>query len=318
MGTNLKNALIAFLTPLPSILFYTSFLNNHPLLSPISSWCNHHPLLLANVLFFLNIDVLFWAISLIQSSNWMIDVYWTVIPVMLLHYFQTHPASQFDLWRSRVAVALTWVWAVRLTHNYFRREKWQWGAREDWRFTDMAQQYGKNWWWISFFAVYLIQQVFLIGVCLPIYIIHTVNKPCNIWDIVAIFVCLSGIIIAYFADTQLHTFVTKNEKLKEEGKPMVANLDEGLWYYSRHPNYFGEQLWWWGLGIFGWNLGFTWSFVGALVNSLCLAYVTILVERKMLKLEYRVEAYKMYQKRTSVWVPWFKWSLNQVPKEKAG
>lgn len=99
---------------------------------------------------------------------------------------------------------------------------------------------------------------------------------------------------------------------------MVANLDEGLWYYSRHPNYFGEQLWWWGLGIFGWNLGFTWAFVGALVNSLCLAYVTILVERKMLKMEYRVEAYKMYQKRTSVWVPWFKWSLNQVPKEKAG
>lgn len=112
--------------------------------------------------------------------------------------------------------------------------------------------------------------------------------------------------------------MTKNEKLKEEGKPMVANLDEGLWYYSRHPNYFGEQLWWWGLGIFGWNLGFTWAFVGALVNSLCLAYVTILVERKMLKMEYRVEAYKMYQKRTSVWVPWFKWSLNQVPKEKAG
>ncbi|KAI3739314.1 hypothetical protein L2E82_29717 [Cichorium intybus] len=318
MGRNLKNALIAFITPLPSILFYSSFLNNHPLLSPISSWCYNHPLLLANALFFLNIDLLFWLISLIQSSNWMIDVYWTVIPVMLLHYFQTHPASEFDLWRSRVAVALTWAWAVRLTHNYFRREKWQWGAREDWRFTDMAVQYGKHWWWISFFAVYLIQQVFLIGVCLPLYTIHTTKQPWNIWDIVAIFVCTSGILIAHFADTQLYTFVTKNEKLKEEGKPMMPNLDEGLWYYSRHPNYFGEQLWWWGLGIFGWNLGFTWAFVGAFVNSLCLAYVTILVERKMLKLEYRVEAYKMYQKRTSVWIPWFKLSLNQALKEKAG
>ncbi|XP_071721126.1 uncharacterized protein C594.04c [Rutidosis leptorrhynchoides] len=318
MGRNLKNALIAFVAPLPSILFYTYFLlKNQHNLSPIWSWCYHHPLFLANILFFFNINVLFWLISLIQSSHWMIDVYWTVIPVLLAHFFQTHPISQYNLWRSRVVVVLTWVWAIRLTHNYFRREKWQWGAREDWRFTDLARQYGKHWWWVSFFAVYLIQQVFLIGVCLPIYIVHSVNKPLNIWDIVAIIVCISGIVIAHFADTQLYTFVTKNEKLKEQGNPLVPNLDEGLWYYSRHPNYFGEQLWWWGLLIFAWNLGCSWAFVGPLVNTMCLAYVTILVERKMLKFEYRAEAYRMYQKRTSVWVPCFKSSINEVPKVKA-
>lgn len=89
----------------------------------------------------------------------MIDLYWTVIPVMLVHCFATHPASHFDFWRSRVALFLTWVWSIRLTHSYFRREKWQLGAREDWRFTEMSLQYGKHWWWISFFAVYLSQQV---------------------------------------------------------------------------------------------------------------------------------------------------------------
>nr|XP_043611062.1 uncharacterized protein C594.04c-like [Erigeron canadensis] len=308
---------MAILAPLPSIVFYKSFLNKHHNLSPIWSWCYNHPLFLANILFLFNINLLFWLISLIQSSNWLIDVYWTVIPVLLVHYFETHPGSQFNLWRSRVVMLLTWVWAIRLFHSYFRREKWQWGAREDWRFTDLARQYGKNWWWVSFFAVYLIQQVFLIGVCLPLYIVHTVNKPWNIWDMVAILVCMSGIVTAYLADTQLYVFVSKNEKVKEAGNSLVPILDEGLWYYSRHPNYFGEQLWWWGLAIFGWNLGCTWVFVGALVNSLCLAYVTILVERKMLTLEYRVEAYKTYQKTTSVWVPWFKSSTNQVSKEKA-
>ncbi|KAM0064777.1 putative 3-oxo-5-alpha-steroid 4-dehydrogenase [Helianthus debilis subsp. tardiflorus] len=317
MGRNFKNAFIAFLAPLPSIFFYTTFLNNHHHNHhPIWSWCHHHPLLLINLLFFFNINVLFWLISLIQSSNWMIDVYWTVIPVLLVHYFQLHPGSMFDFWRSRVVVALTWVWAVRLTHSYFRREKWQWGAREDWRFTDLAQQYGKNWWWISFFAVYLIQQVFLIGVCLPMYIVHSINSPWNLLDTAAVAVCLTGITIAYIADTQLHSFVSQNEKLKQLGKPLVPNLDAGLWYYSRHPNYFGEQLWWWGLAIFGWNLGCTWVFVGPLVNTLCLAYVTILVERKMVKLEYRAEQYKLYQKRTSVWVPWFKSSVIQEAKEK--
>ncbi|MFS7890797.1 hypothetical protein Hanom_Chr00s000130g01624941 [Helianthus anomalus] len=69
----LKNALIAFMAPLPSIIFYIYFLNHHQthhLLSPLWNWCYNHPLILANTLFFLNIDVGFWLISLLQSSNW--------------------------------------------------------------------------------------------------------------------------------------------------------------------------------------------------------------------------------------------------------
>lgn len=200
-SSNLKNALIAFLVPLPSVLFYLSFLNNYE--SAIQNrnddsndepyfrlwtWCYQHPLLLANLLFFLNVNVLFWIIGLIQSCHWvsnqycllhlveisirslifmefdfvvvqMIDPYWTAIPLMLLHYYATHPLAQYDLWRSRIVIFLTWVWSIRLSHNYFRREKWQWGAREDWRFSDLSQQYGKHWWWASFFAVYVSQQV---------------------------------------------------------------------------------------------------------------------------------------------------------------
>lgn len=89
----------------------------------------------------------------------MIDLYWTVIPVLLLHYYATHPLAQFNTLRSWVVIFLTWVWSLRLTHSYLRRENWQWGAREDWRFSDMRTQYGRSWWWISFFSVYVIQQV---------------------------------------------------------------------------------------------------------------------------------------------------------------
>ncbi|XP_050204110.1 uncharacterized protein C594.04c [Mercurialis annua] len=316
MGRNLKNAVISFLVPVPSILFYLSLLNHYHTttittnsnteISPLWTWCFHHPLILANILFFFNVNVLFWLISHVLSSHWMIDLYWTVIPVLLVYYYQTYPFAEYDLSRSRIVIALTWVWSLRLTHNYFRRENWQWGAREDWRFNDMRAQYGKHWWWISFFSVYFSQQVFLIGICMPFYIVHLVDKPLNIWDFVAVAVCLSGVVIAYFADTQLHDFVTTNNELKELGKPVVPNLDSGLWYYSRHPNYFGEQLWWWGLALFAWNLGHGWAVIGALINSLCLAYVTVLVERRMLKQEYRAEAYRQYQKTTSVCIPWFK------------
>ncbi|GAV71412.1 DUF1295 domain-containing protein [Cephalotus follicularis] len=322
-SSNLKNAVVALLAPIPSLLFYLSFLNHYHTrtitntiddisLSHIFSWCYQHPLLLANALFFFNVNVLFWVISYVQSSHWMIDLYWTVIPVMLVHYYATHPLAQYNYWRSRIVIVLTWVWSVRLTHNYFRREKWQWGAREDWRFTQLGRQYGKHWWWVSFFAVYASQQVFLIGVCLPFYVVHWVEMPLDICDFVAVSVCMSGIVTAYYADKQLHDFVTKNNKLKGQGKPMVPNLDSGLWGYSRHPNYFGEQLWWWGLVIFAWNLRHGWTLIGALVNSMCLAYVTLLVEERMLKRDYRAEAYRLYQKTTSVWIPWFKFSAVAV------
>ncbi|KAK3145371.1 hypothetical protein QOZ80_4AG0328190 [Eleusine coracana subsp. coracana] len=314
-GGNLKNLVIAFLIPLPSILFYISFVRTGADAGPISSWCAAHPLLLANVLFFLNVNVLFWLVGLILSNHWLIDLYWTVIPVMLLHYYQGHPASEADTVRSAVAVALTWVWSVRLTHNYLRREGWELGKREDWRFNEMRSQYGKTWWWMSFFAVYLSQQVFLIGICLPMHAIHSSNQPWGIWDLVAAATCIAGIVIAHFADTQLHKFVSWNQKLKKLGEPTIPTLEDGLWRYSRHPNYLGEQLWWWGLYLFAWNLGQGWMFVGPLVNSLCLGYVTLLVERRMLKQEHRAQAYRMYQKRTSVWIPWFRKAVPE-PKEK--
>lgn len=160
-------------------------------------------------------------------------------------------------------------------------------------------------------------QVFLIGICLPLYVIHSVDEPLNIWDFVAIIVCICGIVVAFYADKQLHDFVSRNEKLKELGKPLAANLDEGLWQYSRHPNYFGEQLWWWGLVIFAWNLGQPWTFIGSFINTMCLAYVTKLVEDRMLKQDYRAEAYRLYQKTTSVWIPWFKSSPDGGKDKKA-
>ncbi|KAL5061376.1 hypothetical protein RYX36_032980 [Vicia faba] len=298
--SNMKNAMIAFLAPLPSILFYLSFINNSsfPSLTIISTW---HPLVLVNILFFFNVNLLFWLIAQIQSSHWMIDPYWTVIPVMLIHYYSSHPLSNYDSWRSKIVIFLTWVWSIRLFHNYFRREKWQWGSREDWRFTDMSQQYGKQWWWASFFSIYLPHQLLLIGLSLPMYVIHSVNQPLNIWDLVAALVCISGIVIAYIADTQLYNFVMSRNN-DEKG---ITILESGLWYYSRHPNYLGEQLWWWGLVVFGWNLGHGWTSIGALSNTMCLGYVTKLVEQRMLKQEKRAEAYRMYQNTTSVWIPCF-------------
>lgn len=82
-SANLKNAVIAFLAPLPSIIFYLSFLNHHYRITasgsdgdglsqaPLWTWSYRHPLLLANAFFFLNVNLLFWLIGHIQKSHWV-------------------------------------------------------------------------------------------------------------------------------------------------------------------------------------------------------------------------------------------------------
>lgn len=158
-------------------------------------------------------------------------------------------------------------------------------------------------------------KVFLMAICMPFYVIHSNHKQLNIWDVLAAAVCMAGVTTAYFSDTQLHAFITRNERLKSAGEAVVPVLEEGLWRYSRHPNYFGEQLWWAGVAIFAWNLDCNWAFIGPLVNSVCLGIVTVLVEERMSKQNYRAEAYDKYRKTTSVWIPWFKKSWAGKEKE---
>lgn len=78
------------------------------------------------------------------------------------------------------------------------RERWELGAREDWRYADMRVRYGRHWWWISFFAVYLVQQAMLVGITLPLYSVHASDQPWNaVWDSAACVGCLLGVLLRF-------------------------------------------------------------------------------------------------------------------------
>ncbi|MEW5310038.1 MAG: hypothetical protein WDW38_001871 [Sanguina aurantia] len=288
------------------------------LLEP-SWWCalGQHPILAVNVVYFLNVNVLFWVLSLVQGSTWLIDPYWTIIPPMIGLFYKTHPASLFDPARSLVSMTLLFVWATRLTHSYFRREGWQLGAREDWRFTDMAAQIGRSWWWVSFFAAYLSQQVMLVGITLPLAAIHSSAASWDpVVDTLSAIAAAAGIALAFASDNQLRAFMLANEGRAAHGQKPVLVLDTGLFRYSRHPNYFGEQLWWWGLSGFALSVGQPWMMVGALLNSLSLVVVTYMVEARMMRRPERRAQFRAYQATTSPLVPWFKRTPKAVSKQE--
>ncbi|CAM9851003.1 unnamed protein product [Phaeothamnion confervicola] len=276
------------------------------------------PFVFVNIVMFAQM-LLFWLISIAQRSTWLIDPYWTIIPPLIAIFYRTHPLASFDRVRSAISLALLAAWSVRLTHSYFRREAKQQGfavgKREDWRFADMRRKDPRNFWWTSLFLAYLSQQVMLVGLCLPYLAIHFGGSskaiPWGAADVTAAAACIVGLALAHFSDTQLHRFVSENARLAAIGQPKVKVLDTGLWRFSRHPNHFGEQAFWWGTAIFGWSSasgscggGVWWPFAGTLFNSCVMAHVTRLVEQRMLADSSRAKQFREYCQRTSIWVPW--------------
>lgn len=274
----------------------------------ICSGSLQYPLALSNALFFLNVTLGFWLIGLAQRSFWLIDPYWTILPPLLAHLYQLHPRADYNVARSVVSLVLIWAWAVRLTHSYFRREDWKFGEREDWRYTKMAKENPRCWPMLSFFAVGLAQQPMLIGITLPAYSIHFSTKPFDAIDALATAACIAGLCIAFVADNQLRRFMLTNEQLVAEGQPKVSLLETGLWRYSRHPNYFGEQLWWWSYALYAVNLGEWYMLAGTVFNSIILATVTVMTEARMLKgwTHERAEEYRRYQRVVSPCIPFFR------------
>lgn len=286
-----------------------------------------------------------------------------------------------------------------LTGRSRRREEWQLGAREDWRFADMRERYGWMWPVLSFPLVYLSQHLLLVGICLPLYSIHfptlsplpaslapvdllglrtllssaqateaaVVTLPPGppfdfVWDSLVACLALGGIVVAYVADTQLREYMVSNERLARQGKPKKILLNSGIWYYSRYEHMPSCVL----SGLVpepepfvllisgtpttsasscggGRSLSFpsTWvrcvslpcscmlgsetngyhgragqwyTMAGTFINSLCLAAVTLMVEKRMLDKPERRQAFIEYQRTTSALVPWFKASPTTAKK----
>lgn len=175
------------------------------------------PLGLMNLIFFLNVDIFFYLIGIFQKSFWLIDPYWSIIPPVFAVMWRAHPLAVQST-RGDVAMVLTFIWGIRLTYSYFRREEWKFGTREDWRYTKMAIDFGRPlWYFMSFLAVGLAQHPMIVGISLPLYSVRfgpEADKPWNTLDWAATILCLLGIYIANISDNQLREFMMENERRK--------------------------------------------------------------------------------------------------------
>jgi len=233
-----------------------------------------------------------WAAHLRDEDASIIDPFWGIAIVLVgaLHAL----AAGAPLRGARLLVALVALaWALRLAMHLRARHR---AEGPDRRYQAMREARGKAWWWQSFFVVFMLQALLAWIVALPL--IASMSGPVTLSPLssIGLLVALLGFGYEAVADGQLARF--KSEPANK-GKVMQS----GLWGTSRHPNYFGEAVFWMGVTLTGVASGAWWSLIGfALIVFMLLKVSGItLTEQTIAE---RRPAYADYVRDTSAFVPW--------------
>jgi steroid 5-alpha reductase family enzyme len=151
--------------------------------------------------------------------------------------------------RQFIATLLVAIWALRLGAHIILRN---WGKGEDRRYAHWRTKWGDYGWFVAFFSIFVQQGVLMLVVASPLIFINYYGGGLLNWfDLVALAVWTSGFIWEIVADHQLMRF-------KADPANAGRVLSSGLWKYSRHPNYFGEIIMWWGLWLFALSVPLGW------------------------------------------------------------
>lgn len=238
---------------------------------------------------------LLWVISLLKRDASIIDSFWGFGFVLIALAGIISVGKPDEV--AGVIAALVILWGLRLSLHLFSRW-WREGA-EDYRYQNMRKHHGRHFWWRSLFTVFALQGVLMWLVAVPFMaaIGERGNVDYPLLTLAALIAALLGIIIETIADSQLKRF----RRTAQKGEV----LRKGLWAYTRHPNYFGDTLFWWGIwgAVVSISPHLWWTaFAPALMNFLLVNISgAALLERELRK----KENYADYQENTSRFIPKF-------------
>lgn len=233
-----------------------------------------------------------WGVSVRRRDASIIDPFWA--PAFFVVALVGLALGSGPIARRTLVLVLVAAWAVRLGWHLFRRNQRE---GEDRRYQAMRATHGAHFWWRSLFTVFWFQSALVIVVGLPLFFAQDAHAgPLGLWDGLGAAIATIGIGLEAAADRQLHRF-------RHHRSSPGRVLDTGLWRYSRHPNYFGNAVMWWGLGLIGAHAGGPIALVGPAVMTFLLLKVSgvALLERDIAE---RRPAYRAYVQRTSAFIPW--------------
>ncbi len=252
-------------------------------------------ILLGNLVWVLLMMLGIWVVSVRLKDVSIVDSFWGLGFVLIAWrtclFADGFPPRQF------LIVALTTLWGLRLSAYLYGRKR---GKPEDPRYAAMREKRGGSFWWMSLFTVFLLQGVILWVISLPVQAGQLSMSPerMTVLDRIGFLLWLVGFIFEAVADAQMARFKADPAN---RGKVMRA----GLWAFTRHPNYFGESLMWWGMYAVALSTPCSaWTVISPLLITFLLLKVSgvTLLEKAMLE---RGDEYRDYIESTSAFIPWF-------------
>jgi steroid 5-alpha reductase family enzyme len=195
-----------------------------------------------------------------------------------------------------VLTALVTVWGLRLSAHVFSRNR---GKPEDFRYAEMRRKWGRRAEWKSWVNVFLLQGLLLFVIAWPVILVNAAGGGSVFGPVEAagVLVWTAGFVLEAVADRQLRDFI-RSRKTREN-----PYMTEGLWRLSRHPNYFGEALLWWGVFLLAARSPLGWTGV---VSPLLIGFLIRFVSGvPLLEKKHMADpAYRPYAERTNVFFPW--------------
>jgi len=264
-------------------------------------------LALASIVILIHFTIYFFR-AVKQNNFGIIDIGWGqgfVFVVWLLMIYRMFVLGANANAIGYLTLILTSIWGLRLSSHIGQRNH---GKPEDKRYVAMRAKIKPPYVLLkSYINIFLLQALFMLIISLVIVfnVMSGFSNPVDpmmlIPIILGVMVWLGGYFFQSVGDRQLAIFITKPEN---KGTLMT----QGLWAYTRHPNYFGEVMMWWGIAILGFANDFgvvipLIGFISPLVVTWLLRYVSgVPLLEKHMKTK---PGFAEYEKTTNIFFPWF-------------
>lgn len=231
-----------------------------------------------------------WVASVIKRNVTLVDSLWSLFILLAgcVYLFHENSLTSRDL----LLISLLFIWSLRLSLYLTWRNR---GPHEDHRYQTIRRNNEPHFWLKSLYIVFGLQAVLASIVSLPLLGAANSAARLNWLDAIGAALFLIGFVWQTVADWQLSRFKALPQN---HGKV----LDQGLWRYSRHPNYFGEFCVWWGFYLIALATGAWWSIIGPLLMTWLLLKISgvALLEQDIGQ---RRPAYADYVRRTNAFFP---------------
>jgi steroid 5-alpha reductase family enzyme len=234
-----------------------------------------------------------WLVSLARRDVSIVDIWWGPGFAWLAAIAFSRAAAPGP--RGTLLLALVAIWGLRLGGYLLWRN---WGHGEDARYARMRRHHGERFRWISLATVFGLQALLQWFVSLPLQLAQLVPsaRPLGALDAFGVALVATGLFFEAVGDAQLARF-------KADPANRGRVMDRGLWRYTRHPNYFGDCLAWWGLfAIAAATPAGPWTIASPLLMTFLLLRVSgvALLERSLVRTR---PEYRDYIARTSAFFP---------------